>query len=177
MGLDMYLYARKEEYVSSYMKTGTRLTNNYPKEITKFFTEFEEENFKKKSEADKIWDPRSITLQTFYKVGCWRKANAIHNWFVQHCAAGVDECQEIHVEAEQLKELLKLCREVLANHSKAAELLPTTNGFFFGSTEYDEYYFSDIENTADILEKTLGFLDDREHYKDYDWRIIYQASW
>ena len=96
-------------------------------------------------------------------------------------AGSAGECEQEtgsqYGNAEQLEELLKLCREVLANHSKAVELLPTTDGFFFGSTEYDEYYFSDIEDTADILEKTLGFLDDREHHKDYNWRIIYQASW
>lgn len=177
MGLDMYLYARKEEYVSSYMKTGTRLTNNYPKEITKFFTEFEDENFKKKSEVDIIWDPRSITRQTFYKVGYWRKANAIHSWFVENCGKGIDNCQEIRVDSEDLKALLKLCREVLADHSKASTLLATHDGFFFGSTEYDEWYFEDIEATVKILEKTLAFLDDRDHHGDHGWEIIYQAIW
>ena len=41
------------------------------------------------------------------QVGYWRKANAIHGWFVKHCQGGVDECQETEIERGQLKELLK----------------------------------------------------------------------
>ena len=29
---------------------------------------------------------------------------------------------------------------------------PTHEGFFFGSTEYDEYYFADLESTIEQLE-------------------------
>lgn len=178
MGLDMDLYARKEEYAYSYYKEkGTKFTNKYPKDIIKFFEEFSDSNFEKKSEDDRIWDPRSISRSTSYKIGYWRKANAIHSWFVENCGKGIDKCQEIRVDSEDLEALLKLCREVLADHSKASTLLATHDGFFFGSTEYDEWYFEGIEATVKILEKTLGFLDDREHHKDHNWRIIYQASW
>lgn len=48
-------------------------------------------------------------------IGYWRKANAIHGWFVNECADGVDECQEIPVSREQLERLLAVTREVLAS--------------------------------------------------------------
>ena len=75
----------------------------------------------------------------------WRKANAIHKWFVDNCQEGEDDCRYAYVELGQLKELLDLCKEVQKDHSKAEELLPTQSGFFFGGTDYDEWYFKKIK--------------------------------
>ena len=43
----------------------------------------------------------------------------------------------------------------ITNAEKVEELLPSQGGFFFGSTEYDEYYMQDIENTIEQLEPLL----------------------
>src|SRR5437773_719696 len=80
-------------------------------------------------------------------IGYWRKANAIHRWFVENVQDGEDKCQEALVSPGQLEQLLNLVNQVLQDHSKAAELLPTQDGFFFGSTDYDEWYFKDLEDT------------------------------
>lgn len=107
----------------------------------------------------------------FEEVGYWRKANAIHRWFVENIQDGVDDCGKYEVEKEKLEELLAYCKEVLEDHSKAEELLPTQCGFFFGSTEYDEWYFEDVKDTIKILEKVLEETDfDRQ-------MITYQSSW
>lgn len=45
-------------------------------------------------------------------VGYWRKANAIHKWFVDNIQEGVDDCREYYVEKEKMKELLETCKEV-----------------------------------------------------------------
>lgn len=119
-----------------------------------------------------------------YQVAYWRKANAIHNWIVKRCAHGIDECQPIYVSTEHLKRLLELCKEVkelakleevptgkarqITNPADVAELLPSASGFFFGSTEYDQYYLEDIELTIKQLEKALENSDDD---------FTYQASW
>lgn len=50
----------------------------------------------------------------------------------------------------------------------AAELLPTENGFFFGSTDYDEYYYNDLVITKEAIEKTL---------KVEDGDFFYWSSW
>ena len=42
----------------------------------------------------------------------WRKANAIHNFFVQECGQGIDECQQIVVTRDHLKDLRDRCIEV-----------------------------------------------------------------
>jgi hypothetical protein len=111
----------------------------------------------------------------------WRKANMIHTWFVDTLGGGVDECQEIHVPREKLKELRDLCFEALSVPAgmslteHAEKVLPTASGFFFGSTEYDEWYVQDLQSTMDGLDRVLATLpDDGE---GWDWSLIYQASW
>lgn len=59
--------------------------------------------------------------------------------------------------------------KVLENPQVAAELLPTREGFFFGSTDYDEYYMIDIEKTIDIIEPLLEEGEQDTFY--------YQSSW
>jgi len=52
------------------------------------------------------------------EVGYWRKANAVHGWFVRECANGVDECQEIPVSKIKLMELQALCLSALVKRSQ-----------------------------------------------------------
>lgn len=110
-------------------------------------------------------------------VGYWRKANAIHNWFVHNVQNGEDNCGEYYVEWERLVELKELVDQVCADHSLAESLLPTTSGFFFGSTDYDEYYFQDLEYTRDLLQEIIDYgmavRDDTFSGGDY----YYHSSW
>lgn len=50
----------------------------------------------------------------------------------------------------------------------AQELLPTGSGFFFGSTEYNQYYYDDLVEALKICNEMLK--DDNADY-------YYQASW
>jgi len=116
------------------------------------------------------------------QVGYWRKANAIHKFFVdiaiRQSQGGMfqlmpergDDCLPIDIGDEDLIELRDRCKAVLADHSKAPELLPTQEGFFFGGIEYDEYYFTDLEDTLKIIEPLIG--DETPMSSLY-----YQASW
>ena len=108
------------------------------------------------------------------EVGYWRKANAIHNWFVKNVQNGVDECQEAYVDTEKLEELLKLCKDVRKDHRRAHKLLPCVEGFFFGSYDYDKYYFQDICQTIKILQDVLKSKDENGYI---DGDIYYRASW
>lgn len=49
------------------------------------------------------------------EIGYWRKANAIHGWFVRNLADGVDECQQIPVNVADLLRLQDDCKVALAN--------------------------------------------------------------
>ena len=109
--------------------------------------------------------------QVTIDVGYWRKANAIHNWFVKTVQDGVDECQEYTVSLEQLTELLAIVNMVIDDPSLAAEILPPQEGLFFGSPFIDERYSEYLVHTKEILEKILGNPDSK------NWEFIYQSSW
>lgn len=64
--------------------------------------------------------------------------------------------------------------QLMQNSHVAAKLLPSASGFFFGSTDYDEYYLADIENTIEIIE-TLMKEKGTDKYLKGD--IYYYASW
>ena len=63
--------------------------------------------------------------------------------------------------------------KVIENASVAKELLPTQSGFFFGSTEYDEYYLEDVIQTRDMLKMELNEPKTEGAWPDY----YYIASW
>lgn len=106
------------------------------------------------------------------RVGYWRKANQIHNWFVKKVQDGQDNCREYYVSVEQLKELLDDCKKVKATVIEAPEVLPTAEGFFFGSQEYDDSYWADIDLTIEIIENIL-----KEEAEGTNGDYYYSSSW
>lgn len=145
MGLDMFLTG--EKYLNEYVEESKKLSEKLGK------------NFK---------DIPFRIEKIVFDIGYWRKANHIHKWFVDNVQDGEDNCEKYYVSDDDLKELLKVCKEVLEDKSKAEELLPTQSGFFFGGTQYDKYYFEQIKYTIEIIEKALS-VDDLEY--------CYQSSW
>ena len=161
MGLDMYLYRR--EYISGWD------WNDNPKEM-KLYSDILEYTGAKRCAG-------SPHAQVEVCVGYWRKANAIHGWFVNQLADGVDECQSIYVSKQDLENLRWSCNNVLKapagismeDHVAQYRLSPTP-GFFFGSYDLDEYYMQDLENTIKIIDDVLATSGE---YSDF----IYRASW
>lgn len=147
MGLDMYLNAKRFLWFNE-DELKDKLTSNFP--------ELGEAKVK----------------QIEAEVGYWRKANAIHKWFVDNVQDGEDDCSNYDVSNETLKELLDIVNEVLANKKKASELLPNTTGFFFGSQDYDEYYFQDLEYTKKLIEGILA-----SDLGKKGWYLEYHSSW
>lgn len=117
---------------------------------------------------EKRWPYQSV----IESIGYWRKANEIHGWFVENVQDGVDDC-EFHNEVtkEDLEELRDVCQDVLDDISRAESLLPTRSGFFFGGTEYDEWYVDDLKRTIDIVNKALETTDFEKQM------IFYVSSW
>lgn len=66
--------------------------------------------------------------------------------------------------------------KLIQNPEIADLLLPTENGFFFGSTDYDEYYIEDIKDTIEILEPLIKELEESRKNK-IGTSIYYQSSW
>lgn len=145
MGLDMYL--TKKIYVSATEDARKKFVISIPNV---------------KVNAQKI---SAIHEDAAY----WRKANAIHGWFVENVQAGVDDCGEYWVSDEKLKELLKVCKKVLRNRTKASEILPVKQGFFFGDDKYHKNYFDDLKYTKKIIEDILKDSDYHSYYYSSSW--------
>ena len=146
MGLDMYLEAKRYFWYDS--EFGVNIANQFP--------EFDGMEFRVKN----------VTVE----LGYWRKANAIHHWFVVNVQDGEDNCKEYYVSRNQLQELLDTLKRVDQDHSLADDILPTSEGFFFGDTDYQEWYYQDIKDTIPVLENLLS--QDLEQ-----WDFYYQSSW
>ena len=138
------------------------------------------------------------------EVGYWRKANAIHRWFIENCAGGDEDCRQMYVSRDDLLTLRETVSAVLAKSvlvdgqlhvgtlfkegkveeqyeegkvikdpSEAKRLLPTQEGFFFGSTDYDEFYIQDLKDTIKIIDEALATTDESVLNQDFS----YEASW
>lgn len=156
MGLDMYLYRR--EYVS-----GWAWDENSTKERDMYNTVLEYTG------AQRCEGSPHANIEVC--VAYWRKANAIHKWFCD-LDGGKDECQPIYVTRDNLITLRDLCESVILQPVMAESTLPTQQGFFFGSYEYDDWYMEDIRLTVDQLNNILE-TPGLEAWTSF----IYQASW
>lgn len=107
--------------------------------------------------------------RAYYEAMYWRKVNAIHQWFVENVQDNADDCEEYPVSREQLTTLLELCELVANNPNEASNVLPTQEGFFFGGTEYDEWYFDNIKRTVEELRALLNDVEVDT--------FVYQSSW
>ena len=122
-------------------------------------------------------------FQYVFPIITWRKANAIHKFFVDNCQEGNDNCQRHYVSESDLERLLEIINEILeiktpvAREMKAEELLPTDiEGCFFGSKEYDDWYYKDLEDTKKVLDKLFKYQATAETGKCFD-SFYYQSSW
>jgi len=112
-------------------------------------------------------------VQVTLPVGQWRKANHIHNFFLN---GREDNCEPIYINDDVINDLERRCQKVLKNNLLAEDRLPTMSGFFFGSTEYDEGYFADLEDTLEVISrwrKIKASLEEKKLFVE----LVYQASW
>ena len=64
---------------------------------------------------------------------------------------------------------------VLEDFSLAEELLAPEEGFFFGSVEYDQWYWEDLQATVEIIDRCVALSKRGE--KGEWWDFEYQSSW
>lgn len=162
MGLDMYLKASK--YVSGHSFSGNDNNNLYAAMLAACGLT-----------VDDI-DRGTPSGQIEFTVAYWRKANAIHNWFITECANGDDDCRPVYVPREKLEELVTTCQEAITqyeagNKEQAGEILQPVGGFFFGNTDIDEWYLQDLKLTVEQVGKVLN------NPKFKNWDFTYRASW
>ena len=208
MGLDMYVTIRHKS-TQSKLDAYEAWEQKYSYEEYERLTQEQKDEY---CDSEPEYDEDMYGKELMY----WRKANQIHNWFVQNCQGGVDDCERYAITVNDLMKLKKLCEKILTMTEKRKEMrypsfsatekvevdilyltlegveyaiehLPSRSGFFFGSTEYDNGYVWDLEETVEKINNTLdtlnceyGFALNSDlvtgEYKG-DYIIEYRSSW
>ena len=134
-----------------------------------------------------VWIEKSKSIiERYYapSVAYFRKVNFIFAYF-QNIDYMIDESFAFMPKHVCL-DLIDRCKKVLANHKLAKKLLPTQSGFFFGSTEYDDWYFRDVEDCLkQLTENCLPVYDEPcwepgevgDEYKDEKMNLYWVFSW
>lgn len=156
MGLDMYLL--RKTYVKNWDHDSSE--NKYHIAVTK------------------NGNPTNINSSKITEIteefGYWRKANAIHKWFVDNVQGGNDDCGSYHVNLDKIQQLLALCKSVIENNNNANCMLPTNTGYFFGGTEYSDHYKQYIQYTIEVLEEALTLIQNGGNNSS---SFYYHSSW
>lgn len=159
MGLDMYL--NKCYFIGpTYEVVNDELEKKYKQPI------------KIENDTKKILEINSSRISEIKEeVGYWRGAYSINKWFEDNTEESNDEGIEFRVSIDELKKLLSDCKKVMElDYNSAQEIIPHHTRYFFTTEESrDKYYFNEIKNTIDIIEKI-----DFSSPEDYEFK--YYAS-
>jgi hypothetical protein len=141
MGLDSYLYGER------YHGIDFRNRDKPPKKVDGFPLKYER-----------------------VEMGYWRKRWDIHTYIVNNFAGGKDECQEISLGSDRLKQIIQAIREKTLHHRPAGVGEPLNMSDW--PPEVDE-------TSAGIFEKALAWVEQPNTGKDKNVHrsVIYRASW
>ena len=88
----------------------------------------------------------------------FRKVNFLFAYY-QNIGKMVDEYYAF-TDKDDIDDIISRCERVLKDHDLANELLPTQSGFFFGSTDFDQWYFVDVKDCLRQMKKYRKLLKD-----------------
>ena len=99
----------------------------------------------------------------------FRKVNFLFAYY-QNNGKMVDECYAL-TDKDDIDDIISRCERVLKDHKQAEYLLPTQSGFFFGSTDFDKWYFSDVKDCLRQMKKYRKLLENEETigYVIFSW--------
>ena len=146
MGLDMYLSAKR--YLWNISDDDKALAEKIGAEVG----------------GESLGQTKEVAREAFY----WRKAWAIHHWFVINAQNGDDNCREYWVSRDLLRELLDTLQRVDKNPSLTEDILPLQADDADGI----EWELEQVRRTIPALEKLIN----DESIKD-QWDFYYQSSW
>lgn len=106
----------------------------------------------------------------FTEIAYWRKANEIHNYFVEYAQHGVDDCGTYNVSKKQLEDLLYKCKEV--KRIAVLEKSKVVNGYTFQNGKEIPMYedgevIANEDEVAAILPTRSGFFFGSTDYDKY----------
>lgn len=112
-----------------------------------------------------------VTEQDFTKkkeFAYLRKANSLQSYF--EGKYHIENLEYHKISKEDAEDILSRVTQVLNDISLAPKLFPSCDGFFYGSTGYDEWYIDDLKSIQKIFSKIL------EEWNDKEYEFYYQ-SW
>ncbi len=114
------------------------------------------------SKKNRIEDGLRVKTVTV-ELGYWRKHPNLHGYIVKTFADGKDECQNIELTADNLRQTVAAVK---------ARALPETVGFFFGKSSVSD---EEIADDLTQLERAIAWVETKEEKVSRD--VIYRASW
>lgn len=103
-----------------------------------------------------------------------RKENHIHQWVIDFqqlfYSQNIDDTNHDYILIDP-DELLDDLGAALSDREQTPEIMPTRSGFFFGPTEYDDYYFDSLTVLYDTLadDKDLGYFNTHSYFYWSSW--------
>lgn len=164
MGLDMYLYAKRKNSKDESDKNTIDLAYwRKVNSVHNWFVENVQDGVDDCNDyivsKDKIEELLEVCKTILNKEYEYEIKQETYNAFERNKETGEMEVIEKPIDVKHIK-----------NTEEIEKLLPTVGGFFFGSTDYDEYYLEDIKDTQEMLEKTLNTVN----FDEYD---VYYGAW
>ena len=158
------MYLQAERYVSGYEFRPAEEQELYHRLVKSF-------------DLEAIVPDHTPSATVSFTVAYWRKANSVHKWFVDNVQDGKDDCERYAVSRVKLAELRDLCAGLLRVKVKSPgvavaavlENLPPSEGFFFGSTEVDEWFWQDMQVTVAQLDRALELGGSFDFYYESSW--------
>lgn len=184
MGLDMYLFKAK---------TPRDMGGKNPRTLEELraFTAARETTAQKAQVFDELMTGDLFLegdsyryISAFQEVGYWRKANAIHRWFVENVQNGNDDCDYYPVTFDQLAALLDVCERVV-NTVKIEKGTVINGQTCSADGEWEPNYewgeiITNAEEIAELLPTAGGFFfggtDYDGGYMD-DVRSTFEIIW
>jgi len=194
MGLDMYLSAKRSFYNMNYMKKADKYEELHKREIrvNEGIRKLLPEMFKTgnldyvKIEFEVGYWRKANQIHKWFVDNCQDGVDDCKEYYVDR-----DKLKELKQLCEDVIKQSKLIDgavlngytfdgqgnkvhhtekgKIVKNTDTAQTLLPTTSGFFFGGTEYDEYYIEELKETIKIIDKCLKLPE--------EWEFCYCSSW
>jgi hypothetical protein len=133
-----------------------------------------------------------MSLETAAKIGAWqsagrdgdvdpaeggemetiwvgRKENHIHAAIADITHSKVRNCDYLLLSKENVQSLVTRLATVHAEPTSAQAVLPPQEGFFFGGTDINEWYFKDIEQELEDFTAILNEWDESSCYAYWAW--------
>lgn len=173
MGLDIYFFRIKregyEEFKEKYDKADKAFSAYFNK-LYKHYGALVDDVATEKEKAKLNELRNSIPNKGEFEedAGYFRKVNFLIPFFDYE-----EDCSEQDISVAQLKELVRRCKIVLEerNEETSKEELPTTSGFFFGSTDYGEDYYDDVAEVKEWAEELIATTNEDTH------RLVMYCWW